>query len=642
MILFLLGWAFFPFAHANAAEFQTIEVKPILEMTALLKAQDADRDLKITLDDLHQKRKITPKFDLKDVSGKVYTVEGTYPLSNLLQELKLASDRNEDAPAHLRGDRIFENPVARISRLIRDDYWKGLTRIIDRDHLVQVLGDSKVKSKLRYLYVPADDPQAYTYYQKAAAEMPALKLKVVRLPKVITPDYVEGLAGKHGLLALKLGEPYVVPGGRFNEMYGWDSYFEGLGLIVDRKIDLAQSMVDHLVYEIRHYGKILNANRTYYLLRSQPPFLPSFIRAVREELPDTPATREWLKESLSAAIHEYTTVWMGKARLTETGLSRYAGDGGGVPPEVEKGHFDAVLATLKTKAEREAFFRNDRAVRESGHDTTYRWRVDGKDRCADFVTVDLNSLLYKAELEIAHLIDHYFDGSFKDGDRQWTAGEWRKKAADRKKRMLALLWDSKQKLFFDYDFVTKKRSQYVSATTLYPLWAWDPEHPETRLLSESDQHALAKAALAQLEMPGGLAATAEKSLRAFGDLKHERQWDYPNGWAPHQILAWIGLEQSGMKPLADRLIYRWLYMITRNAMDYQGTIPEKYDVVKRSHRVFAEYGNVGTEFSYITREGFGWMNASYQIGLRRLPQDLREKLDRVVPPEWIRFTIPSK
>ena len=143
------------------------------------------------------------------------------------------------------------------------------------------------------------------------------------------------------------------------------------------------------------------------------------------------------------------------------------------------------------------------------------------------------------------------------------------------------------------------------------------------------------ALLTDLEASGGIAATAESSRGPIGGLRPARQWDFPYGWAPHQMLAWQGLLNFAMQETAERLIYRWLYTITRNAVDYNGTIPEKFDVVRRSHNVFAEYGNVGTEFEYITEEGFGWMNASYQVGLRRLDPSLRAKLDALVPPEAI-------
>ena len=135
----------------------------------------------------------------------------------------------------------------------------------------------------------AGDPVAYNYYSELARLRPGLRLKVERLPAEITPEYVRQLDGKHGLLALGLrrradggleGVPFVVPGGRFNEMYGWDSYFEALGLLADGRVDLARAMVDNFVYQITHYGKILNANRTYYLTRSQPPFLTSMALAV--------------------------------------------------------------------------------------------------------------------------------------------------------------------------------------------------------------------------------------------------------------------------------------------------------------------------------------------------------------------------
>jgi len=114
-----------------------------------------------------------------------------------------------------------------------------------------------------------------------------------------------------------------------------------------------------------------------------------------------------------------------------------------------------------------------------------------------------------------------------------------------------------------------------------------------------------------------------------------RQWEAPNGWAPHQMLAWAGLRSAGFPADAERLAYRWLYTIARNAADYHGTVPEKFDVVKRSHAVFQEYGNVGTEFSYIAEEGFGWMNASFLVGLRELSPERRRALRALEPPEKV-------
>ncbi|HEX7654795.1 MAG TPA: trehalase family glycosidase, partial [Verrucomicrobiae bacterium] len=135
----------------------------------------------------------------------------------------------------------------------------------------------------------------------------------------------------------------------------------------------------------------------------------------------------------------------------------------------------------------------------------------------------------------------------------------------------------------------------------------------------------------KLEQFAGLAATARESL-ATARRPDARQWDYPYGWAPHQMLAWQALKNYGLGTDAARLAYRWLYCIVKNAHDFNGMITEKYDVTNASHEVFVEYGNVGSKFSYIATEGFGWVNASFEVGLTYLnPQQLQD-LNRLTPP----------
>ena len=424
---------------------------------------------------------------------------GTYYLSNLLQELKLAEE--SDSPvAGIDLLKIFENPVRRISRSIREIYWDALTRRIDREHLAKTLPDKKVPSgEMRYLYVPHSDATGYEYFSQVAQENPELRLQVLQLPQQITPQFVRNLNGKHGLLSLDLetasngnqrGAPFIVPGGRFNEMHSWDSYFVALGLLADRRVALAKAMVDNFVYQINHYGKILNVNRTYYLTRSQPPFLTSMALAVYARLSNGAEDKVWLEGVLRAAIKEYFDVWLHPDRVTATGLSRYFGSGTGPPIEVEPGYFDPIfgpfaarhnmdLATFVPQyksgeiqvSDLDRVFVHDRCVRESGHDTTYRWN-QGTDRCADFVTVDLNSLLYKFELDIVRTIEREFGGEFtlSAGTKQ-KSKDWYKRAEKRKKRIRRYLWNEKRSLFFDYDLTRKKLHRYVSATTLYPLWA---------------------------------------------------------------------------------------------------------------------------------------------------------------------------
>jgi alpha,alpha-trehalase len=637
---------------------------PVQEnLDRLLEEEDTDGDKKITVDDAPVARtdRGDKRFWLSSKGGMRYHLAGTYYLSNLLKELKLAQDRGQkEAPLH--PGRIFESPVGQISRSIREIYWDGLTRRIDEEHLEPILKDEKTATGgRRYLYVPHDDVLPRNYFVAISKRRPDLAFDVVVLPEKITPEYVRDLENRHGILSLALlpkkgdgyaGVPFVVPGGRFNEMYGWDSYFEALGLLRDGRVDLARGMVDNFLYQINHYGKILNANRTYYLNRSQPPFLTSMALAVYEALPKDDESKRWLEKAFRAAIHEYRKVWMNEDHLTATGLSRYFGSGLGPPPEVEPGHFNEIYRPyamarrmdLKEFERRyregklkipglDMFFVHDRCVRESGHDTTYRWEGD---RCADFVTVDLNSLLYKTEIDIARTIKEEFGGTLRGKDEAAeTSAEWYRRAAKRKSLINEYLWDERSGMFFDYDLVGKRRYPFVSATTLYPLWACHRDDPGTRLLSKEQAARLMGAALPQLEMPGGVTASSEHSRGPLSASRPARQWDFPNGWPPHQMLIWEGMRNYGFDDIAQRLAYRWLYTITRNAVDYNGTIPEKLDVVKRSHQVFAEYGNVGTKFSYITREGFGWMNASYQVGLGILPKDLLDSLDRLIPPEWV-------
>ncbi len=612
----------------------------------LLAQEDTDGDRQITVKDTGPKRFV--------VGGETpYVVEGTYALSNLLQELALAREAGRDTLV-LDPARLYENPVHRISRMIRELFWDGLTRTVDAEGLARTAIDTKGEGadldRRARVYVPATDPVAQDYFAGVARERPALGLEVITLPEQITPAYVLGLNDRPGILSLKLvrgddgrlrGLPFVVPGGRFNELYGWDSYFEALGLLHDGRVDLAQAMVEHFLYEITHYGQILNANRSYYLTRSQPPFLTAMGWAVYEHLPAGPARDVWLRDVMTTAIREYETVWTAPPKLTETGLSRYYGRGIGMPPETEEGHFDAVLRPYAEAAgmdlrafaravrrreivvpELDAYFVHDRALRESGHDNSYR--LEG--RAAHLCTVDLNALLYRYEIDLARAIEEVFGGRLVTPDgRTHTPDAWRARAAARRERINALCWDADRGFFFDYDFVEGRPTGYESATTFYPLWAGTA--------SEAQAGALVARALPLLEAPGGLVSTTEASRGPVSDERPQRQWDYPFGWPPHQILAWHGLLRYGYADEARRLAYRWLHMITRNAADYNGTIPEKYDVVRRTHDVFVEYGNVGTEFDYITREGFGWMNASYQLGLDLLTPRLREALEAGTPPE---------
>ena len=568
-----------------------------------------------------------------------FDVRGTYMLSNLLQELTLAQDFGRTHVV-LDESRLNENPVSRLSRLIKNSFWDGLTRRIDGSVIEKVGRDPKdwTDDPRPRIYVPRGAPKQHAYYTKVATERPEVRLDVQWLPAgEVTPEYVRDLNAKPGLLAVGMEEivdpetgntemkglPFVVPGGRFNELYGWDSYMESLGLLVNDRVDLAKSMVRNFCFCIEHYGKILNANRSYYLCRSQPPFLTDMALRVYERIKHEPGAVDFLRTATLAAIKEYNSVWMAEPRFDpRTGLSRYRPQGLGVPPETEASHFLHLLEPYATKhgmlfqefveaynigtikePELDEYFMHDRAVRESGHDTSYRLeRV-----CANLATIDLNSLLYKYETDISRTIRNVFGdklavpaefrtSSMGEGHFE-TSAAWDRRAKRRRVAIDKYLWNEGEGMYFDYDTVAEQQAVYESATTFWPMWAG--------LASPRQATSLVDKALPKFEVYGGLASGTVKSRGVTGLDRPNRQWDYPYGWAPQQMLAWTGLMRYGYQEDAERLAYKWLFMITKAFVDFNGVVVEKYDVTRPvdPHKVEAEYGNQGGDFKGVAREG---------------------------------------
>lgn len=410
---------------------------------------------------------------------------------------------------------------------------------------------------------------------------------------------------QHGLLYLPY--PYVVPGGRFNEMYGWDSYFTQVGLVRDNEMVLAKNMVDNFLYQIDHYGKILNANRTYYLSRSQPPFLTQMILNVHRKQPNI----SWLRSTVPA-IEKYYRFWTEEPHLTkETGLSRYYDLGDGPAPEVLSGerddkgrdHYDLVKDYYRTHDVKDydlsqyydkskdqltdLFYKGDRSMRESGFDPSNRFGPFNID-IIHYDSVCLNSLLYLMETDTAEILRTL--GRAREA-RVWTA-----RAADRRQRINRLMWDEQDGLYYDYNFARKEVRRYPFVTTFYPLWVG---------VADKSQAARIVANLHKFERPGGLLT----STNVTGS-----QWDAPFGWAPTEMIAVLGLRRYGYTKEADRIATNFLSMILKEFIQHN-TIVEKYDVERRESEV-----SEGLKFGYKTNEiGFGWTNAAFVELYANLP-----------------------
>jgi alpha,alpha-trehalase len=446
----------------------------------------------------------------------------------------------------------------------------------------------------------------------------------------------------HGLLYLE--NKYVVPGGRFNEMYGWDSYFIIRGLLRAGRVELARGMVDNFFFEVEHYGATLNANRTYYLTRSQPPFLSSMFVDVYDALQKSGhGDTAWLVRGYADLEKDYE-MWNRDPHLAgDTGLSRYYDFGEGPPAEAlqdETGFYRKVatyflfhpaqadsyivenlpgvtepvagaaytqqvcdVSSTMARAECEKrrefklssdYYKGDRSMRESGFDVTFRFGPFGA-ATHHYAPVCLNSLLYKTEKDLEQIsrwLGHTGD-----------AEKWGKRAEERKKLIGRYLWDEKAGFFFDYNLQTGQRSSYRYATTFYPLWAG--------LATPEQAKAVAKN-LSVFEKPGGLALSPEET---------GAQWDLPYGWGNIEMLAIEGLRRYGFNADADRISYEFLSMVAEN-FRRDGNIREKYDVVNRSSEAHVEAGYA------MNVVGFGWTNAAFLELLHGLPKDMVERLAR--------------
>jgi alpha,alpha-trehalase len=501
--------------------------------------------------------------------------------------------------------------------------WDSLTRSVNN---CAALADQKV-SGTPVMYLPAEMPipaDIKSLEEKCNARVVNLPGKIAKLGD-LTPQELpaEGL--------LYLPNAYVVPGGRFNEMYGWDSFFILLGLESDHHEALAKGIVDNFLFEVEHYGGVLNANRTYYLTRSQPPFLTSMIRAVYENKASFAATpqgrieaNEWLARAYEIAKKDYSTWTRPEHKAGVTGLARYYDYGSGPVPEMADAdtyYVDVIKALVEhatpagnaflvkgaenpdaaetarlkqTSCDVKAsvvcmrawfggyrltrdFYQGDRAMRESGYDTSDRFGpFSGATH--HYAPVCLNSLLYRYERDMAHFA--HLLGNPKE------AAHWDLIASRRYSAIQRYLWRPKEGVFADYDFAHARGSDYAFITSLYPLWAGAATREEANQI---------EAKLSVFERQGGLSTS---------NTNTGLQWDEPYGWAPANWLAVAGLEAFGFRADAARIAKHFDETVDAGfAAD--GTIREKYNVVDGNAQVTVSTGYTQNVI------GFGWTNAVY-------------------------------
>lgn len=380
--------------------------------------------------------------------------------------------------------------------------------------------------------------------------------------------------------------PYIVPGGRFGEIYYWDSFFTMLALPLTGQIVMLENMVNNFAYLIRHIGYVPNGNRTYYTGRSQPPFFSQMVQLLMQVKGE-----QVLSHYLEPLEQEYTW-WMSDADFLDgTGavlqvvrmpdgeyLNRYWDVHDTPRPEAYRQ--DVELAANSAQQD-QLIYRHLRAGAASGWDFSSRWFMDPDSfesiNTTDIIPVDLNCLLYLQEQLIAFAADRTA--------QKEKAALFRQKAEKRAAAIQQYCWDDKRGFYFDYNFVARSRSVCRTLAAVFPLFA--------RIATPEQAMHVARQLASDFLKPGGLLTT----LHVSG-----QQWDAPNGWAPLQWIAIQGLEAYGFTQLAKEIAARWV-SLNRKVYERSGKMMEKYNVV--------DIGLDAGGGEYAGQDGFGWTNGIY-------------------------------
>lgn len=385
---------------------------------------------------------------------------------------------------------------------------------------------------------------------------------------------------------IALPEPYVVPGGRFTEIYYWDSYFTMLGLQVSGRTDLMAHMVNNFAWLINSYGHIPNGNRTYYLSRSQPPFFSLMVELLADAKQDPTVLLSYINE-----IEKEYNFWMSGNKLVSLNkgktLNRYFDKQ--QTPRPESYWHD--VKTFEASIRDSGIFRDIRSAAESGWDFSTRWFKDGEHLeeiiTTHFLPVDLNCLIYHMENTLAK--------AYMLTQNKWKSERYAALAEQRKELIQKVFWNKEQAYFFDHNFKEKQLSEQETLAGLFPLFF----------------------NIATPKQAEGAASYIRNEFLQFGGLvttltEHPgQQWDYPNGWAPLQWIGYVAMKNYGYNTLAREIAERWTSLNMKVFFE-TGKMTEKYDVVNPDRP--------GGGGEYDNQDGFGWTNGVFL--------KMREELER--------------
>ncbi len=496
------------------------------------------------------------------------------------QPEKIKETKSTLSPDERYGE-LFE--VVQFSGMFEDSKtFADCTPKIPTDEILAIYEKAKEDSNLdikafvkEYFITP---PAIASTFQSDTSESAAQHIDT--LWKVLTRQPDKSTTGT----LIPLPNSYVVPGGRFREVYYWDSYFTMLGLQKSERWDLIEDMVDNLSYLIETMGFIPNGNRTYYQGRSQPPFYSLMVNILAEGKGEGT-----LKKYLPYLQKEYD-FWMDGAidlkankathrrvvRLPDGSLlNRYNDD---IPkPRPESFREDIELVeSLENGGEKQ--YRDIRAAAESGWDFSSRWFKDGQYMATihttDIIPVDLNALMYHMEMTLSE--------AYAESGNEEESVIFSQKAALRKAAVNRFCWNEKEGFYKDYDFVAKEQTDVPSLAAMYPLFF--------NMAEKEQADKVAQIIEKDFLHPGGVTSTLNNT---------GQQWDAPNGWAPLQWITIQGLRNYEQTAIADTIKNRWID-VNIDVYKKTGKMVEKYNVY--------ELGLEGGGGEYPVQDGFGWTN----------------------------------
>ena len=384
---------------------------------------------------------------------------------------------------------------------------------------------------------------------------------------------------------LKLPKPYIVPGGRFNEFFYWDSYFVMLGLQVSGRVEMMKNIVDNCAYLINEFGFVPNASRTYFLSRSQPPYFSLMLDLIFESTNDEKIYSQYFE-----TLEKEYQFWMDGADYLENGnqyrrvvktqegdfLNRYFDDKNSPRPE----SYMIDIEDEETSSHHE-FYRNVRAACESGWDFSSRWFADGNSiqtiETLNLAQVDLNCLLWHLENTLAKASDLQ---NFDDKKNIYS-----QKAEARKIAVDKYFWNEEEKIYKDYNIKSQAQTSSEHIATLYPLFLNLSDQEQAKAVSETiDEKFLKK---------GGLITTTKNS---------GQQWDAPNAWAPYQWLGFLAMKNYDFDDLAENIKNNWCSNVDRIYKN-TGKLMEKYNAIDTT--------SIAGGGEYPNQDGFGWTNGVY-------------------------------